>query len=175
VKSLLVVLLLVSSARADITFDNRTTLTAAFGLVAMQVDGVTTSGMLVQPTFTRVFDRFELQADYFIADVREDSNRMDALVHRFGFAARYQVARARADGLTLDLIVEGGIGLQYISLDNGDAYGRNDLEVGIGLRMLSDVTHGKRVFMGLDAMLRGLVTPEGDKAFVFAFGVPFGR
>lgn len=174
-RSLLVLVVLASNAHADPKFDNRTTLTAAFGLVAMQVEGVTTTGMLVQPTLTRVFDRFELQADYFIADVREDSNRMDALVHRIGFAARYQAARLRAEELTLDFIIEGGIGLQYVSLDNGDAYGRNDLAVGIGLRMLYDVTRGKRVFMGCDAMLRGLVTPDGDKAFVFAFGVPFGR
>ena len=176
-RALLVVAALAGTARAETDkLANRTTTVAALGLIWMQIDGITNSGMAVQPTLTRTFDRFELQADYLLADLRDDSERMPgSYLHRLGFAARYQAARIRADReLTLDFVVEAGVGLQYIELDNGDVIGRNDLEAGIGLRMLSDVVHGKRIFMGMEMMFRCLVSPGGDKAFTFAFGVPFG-
>ena len=177
IRALLIVAALATTARAESDkLANRTTTIAALGLVYMQVDGITNSGLAVQPIVTRTFDRFELQADYLLADLRDDSERMPgSYLHRFGFAARYQAARTRVDReMTLDFVVEAGVGLQYLAFDNGDTLGRNDFEAGIGLRMLSDVTHGKRVFMGMELMFRGLVAPGGDKAFTFSFGVPFG-
>ena len=177
-KVLLAILLLASTAHADDDrLANRETMIAGFGLVSMQVDGIANSGMAVQPTLTRTFDRFELQVEYLLADLRDDSMRQPgSILHRLGFSGRYQAARARVDrSMTLDFVVEGGVGLQYLERDDGDVIGRNDLSLGFGLRMLSNVTHGRRAFMGLEAMFRGLVTPSGDKAFVFVFGVPFGR
>lgn len=174
-RALLALLALAGVARAD-TLSERTTLLPAFGLVAMQIDGITNTGMAIQPTLTRTYDRVELQADYALADLRDDDERMPgSYLHRIGFAARYQAARLRVanDQMTFDVIVEGGIGFQYVELDDGDVMGRNDLSAGIGVRMLAEVDSG--VLMGMELMLRGLAMPHGDKACMFAFGIPFGR
>ena len=169
--------LVASTAHAQDRLDNRTTMNIGFGLLAMQVDRTTTTGMLVQPSLTRTFDRFELQADYLLGDLRDDSMQMPgATIHRVGFAARYQAARLRDRGTAaLELVVEAGIGLQYLALDDGTAFGRNDLEVGVGLRGLFGLPGKSSALMGLEMMFRGLVTPEGDKAVVFVFGASFGR
>jgi hypothetical protein len=180
VRALLVLALLASTAHADRRLRDRMTLNTGYGLLAMQVDGVMTSGMHVQPALTRTFDRFELHVDYLLGDLSAEQMRMPgATLHRFGFAARYQVGRwrDRRSG-TLDLIVEGGIGFQYLALDDGSAFGRNDLEAGIGLRGVAALRakqQQQRLLMGAELMFRGLVTPNGDKAFVLGFGYAFGR
>ena len=172
--------LLGSAAHADDDrLENRTTATAAFGLVYMQIDRTGTSGMLVQPTVTHTFRRFELQAGYTLADLRDDSQRMaGSIMHRLGFGARYAVQQwvQRREG-SADLIVEAGVGLQYLERDVGEPFGRVDFGIGVGGRFLFDVNSGgtRPAFMGIDTMLRGLVAPSGDKAIVFTFGVPFGR
>jgi hypothetical protein len=175
IRALVIFLALTQAARAEDKLAKRTTLIPAFALVYMQIEGITNGGMAIQPTLTRTFDRFELQADYTLADLRDEQERMPgSYLHRIGFAARYQAARLRVDRnqMTLDFVVEGGIGFQYLELDNGDVIGRNDLSLGIGLRMLAEAANGK--LMGMEMMFRGLATPSGDKAFVFAFGIPFG-
>jgi hypothetical protein len=177
IRALVIVIALASTrpAHAEDRLAHRTTLIPAFGLVYMQIEGITNGGMAIQPTLTHTFDRLELQTDYTLADLRDEEERMPgSYLHRIGFAARYQAARLRVDRnqMTLDFVVEGGIGFQYLEFDNGDVMGRNDLSVGIGLRMLVEAARGK--VMGIEMMFRGLVTPSGDKAFVFAFGVPFG-
>lgn len=177
---LVLIALLASAAHADDErIDDRTTATAAFGLLYMQIDRIGTSGMLVQPTVTHTFRRFELQAGYTLADLRDDSERMGgSIMHRLGFGARYAVKHwvQRNEG-SADIIVEAGLGLQYLERDVGEPFGRVDFGIGVGGRFLFDVNAGgkKPAFMGIDTMLRGLVTPGGDKAFVFTFGVPFGR
>ena len=178
-KALAILVLLASAAHADDDrMTNRTTATAAFGLLYMQIDRIGTSGMLVQPTVTHTFDRFELQADYVLADLRDDSRRMaGSILHRIGLSARYQVQSWRGREFAGDLVAEAGVGFQYLERDVGEAFGRNDFSVGVGGRFLTNVNGGakKRAFMGIDMMFRGLVSPSGDKAFVFSFGVPFGR
>jgi hypothetical protein len=156
---------------------DRDVLIAGFGLVWMQVDGTLQSGMAVQPTYNHTFDRFELQGDYMLADLRDDDEQMPGgNLHRFGFAARYQAARARVKrSMTLDFVVEAGAGLQYIELDDGSAVGRTDFSVGLGFRMLADLSARKRAFMGMEGMARLIVTPGGDTGFFFGFGAPFGK
>ncbi len=176
----LVCLLVASSASAENEhLDDRHIAIAGFGLVWMQIDGVTNSGMALQPTLQRTFDRLELQAEYLIADLRDPSKMQPgSVLHRIGFTGRYQAGRVRVERtMTLDLVVEGGIGLDYIARDTGDAFGRNDLLVGLGFRMLADANPStrSRAFMGVEMMTRMMVSPSGDKAFGFVFGVPFGR
>jgi hypothetical protein len=175
IRALLIVAVLAPAAHAEDKLSHRTTLIPAAGLVYMQIEGISNGGMAILPTLTHTFDRFELQADYTLADLRDDEERMPgSYLHRIGLSARYQAARLRVDrnAMTLDFVIEGGIGFQYLEFDNGDVMGRNDLSVGIGLRMLAEVANGK--LMGMEMMFRGLATPSGDKAFVFAFGIPFG-
>ena len=178
-KALVLLCALCGTATAETDrLSNRETAIAGFGLVWMQVDGASMTGMAIQPTLQRTFDRFETQLEYTIADLRDDKMRVPgANLHRLGIAARYQAGRVRVDRhMTLDFVVETGIGLQYLDRDTGDAFGRNDFALGIGLRSLSDVrANGPRVFLGFEAMMRVLVTPSGDKAFVGVFGVPLGR
>jgi hypothetical protein len=174
-RALVILVALTQMARAEDKLANRTTLIPALGLVYMQIEGIANGGIAIQPMLTRTFDRFELQADYTLADLRDEEERMPgSYLHRIGFSARYQPARLRVDRdrMTLDFVVEGGIGFQYLEFDNGDVMGRNDVSVGIGLRMLAEAANGK--LMGIEMMFRGLATPSGDKAFVFAFGIPFG-
>jgi hypothetical protein len=178
-RALVVVCLLSTAASANEKLDDRFTATAAFGMTWMQVDGLTNSGMIVQPTFNRAFDRFELQVDYMLGDLKTDEmEHAGSVLHRLGFAARHQVARLRIENsMTMDCVLEGGIGLQYLARDDGDAIGRNDFTVGLGLRTFTNVAETKqnRVFMGMEMMARFIVTPSGDKAFALAFGIPFGR
>jgi hypothetical protein len=177
-KALAILCLLSSAALAET--DRHTTATAAFGLVYMQIDRIGTSGMLVQPTVTHARGRFELQAGYALADLRDDSARMaGSILHRLGLGARYAVQHwpvGRDEG-GADIVVELGLGLEYLERDVGDAFGRADFNIGVGGRFLFDVNRGgrKSAFMGIDTMFRGIVTPSGDKAFLFTFGVPFGR
>lgn len=177
-KALLVVALLAASAEAEERLRDRMTLNTGMGIVGMEVDGVMTSGMHVQPAVTRTFDRFELHAEYMLGDLRDDS-MPGATLHRFGLAARYQVRRWRDAGMgTVDLVAGGGIGQQYVVVEDGSAFGRSDVEVGIGMRMLAGFRakrQGEYMYMGLELMVRGLVTPSGDKALLFAFSAAFGR
>ena len=166
---------------------NRFIVLAAFGGAFMTVDGVGTNGMAIQPTLQRTFDRFELQTDLLLVDWTPRSNG-GGHVLRLGAAARYQAARLRVSDLTLDAVVEAGAGWQRLMPDQRAARNRGDIEVGIGVRMLSRILphrtatssmRARPVFFGVEAMVRLLVTPQRnaptDVACVLAFGLPIGR
>ncbi|MDQ3369564.1 MAG: hypothetical protein M3680_29400 [Myxococcota bacterium] len=162
---------------------DRWTLTPATGVLWMQVHGATGSGMLLQPTLTRTFDRLELQADYLLAHVTDDAGAMPgALVHRLGASAHYQAGRIRVERtMALDLVTSAGVGLQRVMRDDGRSLDRPDLSVGIGLRMLTDIIDRppQRVFFGMEVALRLLVVPRRDASpdlgLAIAFGIPLGR
>jgi hypothetical protein len=174
-----------SPAAAD-PLANRFIVLAAFGGAFMTIDGVGTNGMAIQPTLQRTFDRFELQTDLLLVDWTPRSNG-GGHVLRLGAAARYQAARLRVSDLTLDAVVEAGAGWQRLMPDEGVVRNRADIEVGIGLRMLSRIlpnhdsssARARPIFFGIEAMVRLLVTPQRnaptDVACVLAFGLPLGR
>lgn len=165
---------------------NRFIVLAAFGGAFMTIDGVGTNGMTIQPTLQRTFDRFELQTDLLLVDWNPRSNG-GGHVLRLGAAARYQAARFRVSDLTLDAVLEAGAGWQRLMPDEGVVRNRADIEVGIGLRMLSrllpnqasSASGARPIFFGVEAMVRLLVTPQrnapNDVACVLAFGLPIGR
>src|SRR5437868_4388626 len=106
-RALVITCALSSAAFANEHLDDRFTATAGFGMTWMQVQGVTNSGMTVQPTFNHTFDRFELQADYMLADLKSDEMDHGSVLHRFGFAARHQIGRVRIERtMTMDCVVE---------------------------------------------------------------------
>jgi len=169
---------------AVIELGDRFTAFAGFGMMWLEVGGTGGSGMAIQPTLQRTFDRVELQGELLLADWQHGTGMAAAggIVGRLGAEARYQAGRIRVEHrMTLDLVLEAGAGLQGIALDDGGTQLRSDLELGLGLRMLTDVhEHGPaRAFLGMEAMLRVLIAPQPDArpdlGLVLTFGIPFGR
>src|SRR5687768_5794371 len=171
-RALLVVSLLASHAHADL--DNRRTASAGFGVVWAELDGVPRYGMALQPTFTRTFRRLELQADYLVGDLRDPERcAVGGYLHRLGVSGRFQLERTHLDGeMALDVVIEAGVGLQYLQLDNGDVVARNDFALGVVLRSVMALQRHPRSFMGIEATGRLLVSPSGDLAGVVMFGLP---
>ena len=141
--------------------------------------------MAIQPTLQRTFDRFELQTELLLADWTPQPSQGGHLI-RLGTSARYQAARLRVADLTLDAVLDAGVGWQRLLPDAGAARNRADFEVGMGLRMLTrtlttnaNVSVQRHMFVGLEFMVRLLVTPQRhgptDIGCVVAFGIPFGR
>jgi hypothetical protein len=166
--------------------DNRFTVTPAFGMIWLEVLGDGGSGMAIQPTVTRTFDRVELQGALTLADWRDGSGTPHgALFERLGGSAGYQVGRIRVERtMTMDLVLEAGAGIQRIERDEGGSITRGDLSFGLGLRTVTDLRDGQRtgkprIFLGMEAMIRLLVMPSADarpdKALLLVFGSPVGR
>ena len=162
---------------------DRWTLTPATGVIWMQLHGATETGMLIQPTLTRTFDRLELQGDYLISNLGDETGAMPRTVmHRIGASAHYQAGRIRVDGkLTLDLVAQGGIGVELLVRDRAGTIERPDISLGIGLRMLTDIDGraNRRILFGMELGVRVIAIPRAaggpDLGFVVAFGVPLGR
>lgn len=155
---------------------DRMTFLAGSGMLWLSVDGTHGSGMTVQPTFTRTFDRFELQGEVALATWHADPGPMHALVGRLGATARYQAARLRIENtLALDAIVEAGAGFEHIARDTAAPLSRPDLALGVGFRMLGrDDAGSRRLLVGLEVMARAIVAP-GDHGWMIVFGLPVGR
>jgi hypothetical protein len=157
-------------------------LTPATGVIWMQVRGVTGTGMLLQPMVTRTFDRFEVSVDYSLSRLGDENQEMPSTVaNRLGASAQYQVGRIRVSTtMTLDLVAQGGIGLQHLVRDH-DTIDRPDLSVGLGFRMLDDIgEHAPhRILFGMELGARLIAAPRPaggtDLGCVIAFGVPLGR
>ncbi len=162
---------------------DRWTLTPATGVLWMQVQGISGSGIVLAPTVTRTFDRYELSADYTLSRLGESSQPMPTtVVHRLGASVGYQAGRIRVGGtMTLDLVVQGGLGIQHLVRDHAEIVDRPDVSLGINLRMLDDVSDQapRRIFFGMEIGARLIMTPRPsggtDLGCVIAFGAPFGR
>lgn len=153
---------------------DRLTLLPGFGMIWL--DGG--SGVLVQPTVTRTFDRFELQGELGLASWHADTpSPHHGLFGRLAATARYQAARLRVDRtLALDLVVEAGAGIERRASDDAGPATRPDAAFGLGLRMLGcdRVEADRRVLVGLEVMARVLVSPAGDGVAI-VLGLPIGR
>lgn len=166
--------------------DNRFTVTPAFGMLWLEVIGEGGSGMAIQPTLTRTFDRVELQGALTLVDWRDSTGTPHgALFERLGGSVGYQAGRIRVQRtMTMDLVLEAGAGIQRIERDEGGSITRGDLSFGLGLRTLTDLRDGQRtgkprIFLGMEAMLGLLVMPSAearpDLAMLLVFGSPVGR
>ena len=156
---------------------DRLTFLAAIGGLDMPIAGVSGGGMLVQPTVTRTLDRLELQGELGIAAWGSSGTMATrAVIARLGATARYQVARARLDNeMTLDLVVEGGGGIENIGRDRAPTIERPDLELGAAFRLLAAPREtDRRTLIGMEISIRMLVAPH-DHGFAVLFGLPVGR
>lgn len=160
---------------------DRWTVTAMPGTGWVEIHGTLGGGMLIDPTVTRTFDRFEIAADYMLLDWNDEQGmRSSGTLHRLGGELRYQFGRVRVQGkMTLDAVASAGLGWQHISQDHGAPIGRSDGSFGVVLRMLSDLgdREKERTFFGFEIGARFLVTrgaDHTDRGFVVAFGVPLG-
>ena len=157
---------------------DRFTFLPGFGALVVAIEGVHGSGMLIQPTVTRTFDRVELQGELALAKwEQDDRGPARALFSRLGVTARYQAARFRVhDALTLDLVLDAGAGVERIDRDTMPALVHPDLALGMGLRMLGAerLDGGRRILVGLEVMGRLLFAPHEQGAAI-VFGLPIGR
>lgn len=156
-------------------------MTAQTGVGWLQIAGVWGSGMLIQPSLTRTFDRVELAVDYLGMDSSDRARpRQGATVHRLGGELRYQAARARVSrDMTLDLVGAAGIGVEYITIEHSPALGRADVAFGVVLRMLTDVdSSDRRALYGMELGARVIAAPRSgggtDLGFILAFGCAVG-
>jgi hypothetical protein len=175
----LAVLAAASTAFAD-PFENRVTMIAGAALVYGKLDGELGSGFAVQPTIVRTFDRVELRADYLLGEW-EDAHvaHAGALVQRASASAGYQL-RKRVQELTMDAVLDGGIGVERVDFDRGGSFVRPDVSVGVDLRILDNLAEhaDHRLWLGFEMMFHAVFAPSPrgvEPGFVFAFGVPIGR
>ncbi|MCX5745146.1 MAG: hypothetical protein NT062_21890 [Proteobacteria bacterium] len=168
---------------APVVLGNRFTALAGFGMLVLEVHDETGSGMALQPTLTRTYDRVELQAELTLATWADRTGTPHkGRFERIGAAARYQAGRIRIEQtMTLDLVLDAGVGLQRIERDEDTLIERADLEVGFGLRMLTDMAKpsSSRMLFGMEMMMRLLIMPRADAsadlALVLVFGIPVGK
>lgn len=171
------------SPRPRPPLSDRWTLTPAFGGMWMSVHGVVGSGLMLQPTVTRTFDRFELSADYAVARLGDASEPMPTtVVHRLGASAHYQAGRIRVGSMmTLDLLAQAGVGIEHLVRDRAGSIDRPDLSLGLGFRVLDNLGASRphRILFGLEMGARLLVIPRAsggaDLGCGIAFGVLLGR
>ncbi len=159
---------------------DRWTMTAQVGVGLVQFgDVANTTGMMINPTLTRTFDRFELSADYLALDWYDETGmRSGGTLHRLGGELRYQVGRIRIQKkMTMDAVATAGLGWQHFVQDHGAAIDRADSSLGVVLRMITDLDDRdkQRLFCGWEIGARLLVARGGDdRGFVVGFGVPIG-
>lgn len=160
---------------------DRWTVSAMPGLGWIEVDGTRGGGMLIAPTVTRTFDRFEVAGEYIALDWNvEDPMRSSGTLHRLGGELRFQIARTRIqEKMTLDAAVGAGLGLQHLTRDHGAPIDRSDGSFGVVLRMLADLDNRdkERTLFGMEMSARFIYTRgagAADRGFVFTFGVPLG-
>ena len=159
------------------------------------------------------FDRLTVFAEYMLAGVGYHSftseqigdvvvaGNSDGILHRLGLTTRVAFARGLS-GVTPDdtrsygeLWLEGGVGEDIISWDNGGVMRRPDVVLGIGVTGALHVLHrrggidlGFRVAFGRRTDLDGAAslcsapctqaTPPatwGDRSYLFQVGLAFGR
>lgn len=118
---------------------------------------------------------------------------VDGLVHRLGGFVRYSISRLGCNDAGFDVYVEGGAGLQHLRWDDGGAWTRPDLSLGMGIGtwFLGDTDHagltvGLRVTLAPRNDVEGALPtcagpcdqptpPTGvDRSFLFDITVPFG-
>ena len=174
----LVVVHSASNSRPRPRLADRWTLTPATGVLWMSVHGVTGSGLLLQPTVTRTFDRFELAADYAVARLGDTSAQMPlTVVHRLGASAHYQAGRLRVgETMTLDLVAQAGVGVEHLVRDRAGSIDRPDLSLGLGFRLLTDLDEHPphRILFGFELAARLLVIPRASGGADLGYGVAFG-
>jgi hypothetical protein len=119
---------------------------------------------------------------------------VDGLVHRLGGLVRYSISRLGSRDAGFDVYVEGGAGLQHLRWDDGGAWTRPDLSLGMGIGtwVLGETDHagltvGLRITLAPRNDVKGArptcagpcdqpTPPTGvDRSFLFDITVPFGK
>lgn len=122
------------------------------------------------------------------------TGNIDGLVHRLGGFVRYSASRLGCRDAGFDVYVEAGAGLQRLRWDDGGAWTRPDLSLGVGI---GGWFAGDHEHAGLTVGLRVTLAPRNDvahapatcagpcdqatpptgvdRSFMFDVTIPFGR